>query len=227
MPHFLVWHNVLEITAVVVSVLIFAVGWNTHALRPNGTVLLLACGFLGVGLLDFSHTLSYPGMPDYLTANSVEKGINFWLAARYLAALTLLAAVALPEAGTAPSRRRPGPRYVLVAAVLSLVVVLHGILLWFPQWMPRTFVAGEGLTPVKVLAELGVIVLHGVTAVLLIPRFRRMGQFDTRLLFAAVSVMALSEVFFSLYRHHTDHFNLLGHVYKVAGYLLLYRAVFA
>ncbi|HLS98637.1 MAG TPA: EAL domain-containing protein [Porticoccaceae bacterium] len=225
-PHFLVWHNVLEITAVAVSVLIFAVGWNTHALRPNRTVLLLACGFLGVALLDFSHTLSYAGMPDYITANSVEKGINFWLAARYLVALTLLLVVVLPDARALSAPPRAAPRQVLMAATLALVLVLHVIFLGIPQLVPRTFVEGEGLTRFKVLAELGVIALHVVTALLLIPRFRPMGQFDTRLLFAAVSVMALSEVFFSLYRHHTDYFNLLGHVYKVAGYLLLYRAVF-
>src|SRR5690606_24609124 len=115
--------NVLEITAVAVSVLIFAVGWNTHALRPNRTVLLLACGFLGVALLDFSHTLSYAGMPDYITANSVEKGINFWLAARYLVALTLLLVV-LPDARALSAPPRAAPRQVLMAATLALVLVL-------------------------------------------------------------------------------------------------------
>ena len=76
--HFLALHQSLETLSIVVSALIFAVGWRTQGFNPQRGVFILACGFLGVALLDFSHMLSYVGMPDFITANSVAKGINFW-----------------------------------------------------------------------------------------------------------------------------------------------------
>jgi len=82
--HYLTLHQVLETLSIAVSALVFAVGWKAHSLNPQRNVLILACGFLGVAILDFSHMLSFAGMPDYITPNSVAKGINFWLPARYL-----------------------------------------------------------------------------------------------------------------------------------------------
>ncbi len=62
-----------ESFAVAVAVLVFAVTW--HAYRPErpANLIVLACGFLAVGLLDFAHALSYQGMPDFITPASAEK----------------------------------------------------------------------------------------------------------------------------------------------------------
>jgi exosortase/archaeosortase len=56
--HFLVLHQGLETLSIVVSALVFAVGWKAHSINPQRNVLILACGFFGVALLDFSHMLS-------------------------------------------------------------------------------------------------------------------------------------------------------------------------
>jgi diguanylate cyclase (GGDEF)-like protein/PAS domain S-box-containing protein len=45
-------------------------------------------------------------------------------------------------------------------------------------------------------------------------------------LFAAASVMALSELFFTRYADVTDVFNLLGHIYKVIAYGFIYQSIF-
>jgi PAS domain S-box-containing protein len=45
------------------------------------------------------------------------------------------------------------------------------------------------------------------------------------MLFGAVCVMAMGEYFFTLYEDVTDIYNLLGHIYKVGAYLLIYRAI--
>lgn len=105
-PGFLTWHMLLEVLAIVVAALIFAVGWNTHALHRQRNILLASCAFLGVAILDFSHMLSFPGMPDFVTPSDPEKGIHFWLAARYLAAFALLALAWRPW----QSLRTPTPR---------------------------------------------------------------------------------------------------------------------
>ncbi len=223
--HYLTLHQVLETLSITVSVLVFAVGWKAHSLNPQRNVLILACGFLGVGIVDFSHMLSFAGMPDYITPNSLSKAINFWLPARYLGALTLLWAVAMhwraPGDVATPSPRRFG----VLALVLGLVGGVHVVAFWFPHLYPQTYDA-QGLTWFKVGAEYGVVALYGVSLALLLRRSRERAAFDVARLFAAVWVMALSEIFFTFYVVATDLFNLLGHLYKVIGYYYLYRAIF-
>ncbi len=226
--NFLTWHIGLETAALVVAVLIFAVGWSTCSLHPQRNVLLLACAFLGVGLLDFSHMLSYRGMPDYVTPSGPEKAIHFWLAARYLAAGALLLVVWLPWPpidAEAPGEPRP-TRFVPLLGVLAGVALLHWLFFCHPEWLPRTFVDGQGLTAAKVYSEYGVIAIHLLTVLLLLRRLRRPSGFNVALLLGAVAMMVLSELYFTRYVSVSDLINLLGHLYKVLAYLLLYRALF-
>src|SRR5690606_11822664 len=96
--YYSVWHSTLEIRAIAISALVCAVAWTAHRAGPHAPFVVLACGFLGMLLFDLGHVLSYPGMPDYFTSNSIEKAINFWLVARYVGAVAMLAIV-LSSAG--------------------------------------------------------------------------------------------------------------------------------
>ena len=65
--HYLPLHMALETLVIVVAALTFGVVWSVRHERLPHNALLLACGFMGVGLLDFSHMLSYDGMPTFIT----------------------------------------------------------------------------------------------------------------------------------------------------------------
>lgn len=224
---YLTLHMVLETLSIAVSILVFAVGWKAHGMNPQRNVFVLACGFLGVGILDFSHMLSYASMPDYITPNSVAKGINFWLPARYLGALSLVAALLLPWGGSSLSAAAPQWRkYYALGVVLLVVACVHVLVFWYPQVLPQTYDQRSGLTPFKIASEYGVIALLAGAVVLLIHRMRAPAEFNVPQLFAAVWIMGLSEFFFTLYVSVNDYFNLLGHVYKVVAYVYLYRAIF-
>ena len=215
-------HMLLETVAVVIAVLVFAVGWNANNRELPGNTVLLACAFLGVALLDFSHALSFAGMPDYVTPSSPEKAINFWLAARTLAAVALLAVALLPWRPLA----RGTTRYLLLAAVLAATTFAHWLFLFHPGIVPRTFVPGQGLTPFKIASEVVLIALNLAAALALWMRMRKPQPFNAAALFVAVCTMAMSEFFFTLYASVTDVYNLMGHFYKVIAYLFLYRAIF-
>jgi len=105
------------------------------------------------------------------------------------------------------------------------VALLHWLFFCHPEWLPRTFVDGQGLTAAKVYSEYGVIAIHLLT-VLLLRRLRRPSGFNVALLLGAVAMMVLSELYFTRYVSVSDLINLLGHLYKVLAYLLLYRALF-
>lgn len=61
--HYLTLHQVLETLSIAVYALVFAVGWKAHSLNPQRNVLILACGFLGVAILDFCTCCHSPACP--------------------------------------------------------------------------------------------------------------------------------------------------------------------
>lgn len=221
MANYLPLHLGLETVAIVIAGLVFAVGWNAKQHQLSSNILLLSAVFLGVGLLDFSHTLSYAGMPSFITPSDPEKAINFWLSARTLAALGLLAVAWLPWGG-----KSMPPRSILLAVVLFVVAVLHALFLFYPQHVPRTFVAGQGLTGFKLAYEYGLILAYLAAAVLFLAAMRKPRNFNASGLFATACLAAMSEFFFTRYADVTDIYNLFGHIYKIAAYLFLYRAIF-
>lgn len=225
--HHLVWHNVLEILSIVISGLVFAVAWTAYRVRPQKPLVILACGFLGMALLDMGHVLSYPGMPSFFTPSSVDKAIHFWLLARYAGALAMLAIV-LRDPGS-DSLRQPASgryRYGMLAGTLVCVLAAYAWLLSYPELTPRVFDAATGLTPFKRWAEFGVVVLHLLALVVVLRSMQGTRSFHRSFLAAALVAATLSEVFFILYASADDVYNLMGHIYKVVGWVFLYRAIF-
>ena len=215
-------HMFLEMVAIVIAVLVFAVSWNAYSDKLPGNIVLLGCVFIGVALIDFSHTISFNGMPDFVTPSEPEKAINFWLVGRLLVAVTLLVVAIAPWRPFLSARTR----YILLAAVLALTAFTHWLLLFHADVLPHTFVPGEGLTPFKVVSEYAIIVICLAAAIMLWRRMRDVLPFNAAALFGAVLSMALSEFLFTLYADVTDIYNLLGHVYKAVSYLFIYRAIF-
>jgi diguanylate cyclase (GGDEF)-like protein/PAS domain S-box-containing protein len=215
-------HTIVETFTVVVAALVFSVGWNAYRRELPSNILLVACAFLGVALLDFAHMLSYTGMPDFFTPSGPQKAILFWLAARSLASLTLLAVALRPWRPLRSARSR----YRVLAAVLAAVAGLYWLILFHEDWFPVTFVPGRGLTPFKIQFEYAIIAVNLAAAGLLWRRMRHPLPFNAAGLFAVACTMAMSEFFFSVYVDFADTFNLLGHCYKVISYLFLYFAIF-
>lgn len=219
--HYLPFHIALEFVAMAVSAMVFALSWNLRRTDENSHAVTLGTGFLAVTLIDLAHTLSFAGMPDLVTPSSPEKAINFWLAARFIAAVVLLT-VAL---------RRPAhwsPRLSLVALFTALAIsaAVWWLVLIHSAWLPRTFIPGSGLTDLKIGSEYVLALLYGLAALLLYRAALRQQQPDGLWLAAAAWVLGLAELFFTLYADVTDVFNLLGHIYKAIAYMMIYRALF-
>ena len=220
--NYLPLHIVLETVSIVIAALVFAVSWNSRGKELPSNIILIGCAFLYVALIDFSHTLSFAGMPDYVTQSSAEKAINFWLFARAVAAVALLAGIILPWRPFAS----PATRYLPLTLFLVLAAATNWLLLFHPDAIPHTFVPGTGLTALKVYSEYAIAAVDVVAALILWRRMRDRLPYAAVALLGAVCAMAMSEFLFTLYADVTDIFNLLGHVYKVISYLFLYRAIF-
>lgn len=219
---FPVWlHTLSELAAVMVALMVFISAWTAQGRERTFSASLLGAGFLAVGLLDVAHLMSYKGMPDMITASSPQKAIVFWLCARYVSAAVLLAVALLPLVQPISTVQR---QLLLVAMLaLAFACILLGLLL--PEAWPLFFVEGQGLTPVKVAAEYGVVALLLAAAWLLV-RQTAQARFSSADLALAAVISVLSELCFTLYANVNDSYQLLGHAYKVLAYAFLFRAIY-
>ena len=214
-------HAVVQMFAIVVSILVFAVGWVAYSRERVGNSVVLSCAFLAVGFMDFAYTMAFPGMPDFVTPSSEGKAIDFWLAARGLAACALLYAAVRPWRPFAS----PWTRYWLLVAAFEITALVYWLVLYLEAALPVTFIPGQGPTPFKTGAEYTLIAVYMLAAAVFFARLRIERADYLRRLFTACCVIMLSELYFTFYWDLADINNLPGHLYNAIAYLLIYQAL--
>jgi len=143
-------------------------------------------------------------MPDYITTSSPEKAINFWIVARLTTSVGLLIFII----SSFPTMKKKLNKYVFFLLTLIFIVVVHWIFLFHPNIVPRTFISGEGLTNLKIYTEYLIIGLHILTLFILLNKMNQPQRYYISPLFTALSLMIISEFFFTLYNDVTDIYNL-------------------
>ncbi|MBE3068017.1 MAG: SpoIIE family protein phosphatase, partial [Chloroflexi bacterium] len=218
---YLILHTSIDFISIAVSFAIFAIGWYGYKQNHDYRNLFIALFFYAVGILDFVHSLSFVGMPDFLSPNTFSKAATFYVAARLIAAAGIFALVLAP-AGPRPSRVN---QYVLLAGVSALVGVLILIESYQPGYIPTMFVAGSGTTDFKSGIDYVIIALQVITVALL---FKRpvLGAKPAFLLQVALIISIFSELAFTQDISAYDSYNFLSHAYKAIAYYFILRAVF-
>ena len=217
------WHTLLELASMLACGAIAAVAWNARELEVPRSVHVLGSACAGALLLDLAHTLSFPGMPDLLGANTTTRTAALFMASRLLVALAMLGIAALPW------RTDHDPRWVrhLPGAVAVYVLVVVGWAFGWPESLPSLVLEGESLSFAKRAGEGLLVSLFGVAGVLFARRIAKPQPFDVASLLCAAVLMAIGEVVFTLYTRTTDLALVVGHLYKVLGFWMVYRTIVA
>ncbi|TGM45285.1 MASE3 domain-containing protein [Leptospira vanthielii] len=220
--YFLVFHNVTEIFSVIVSFSIFGLGYYSYSQSRNAHTLFLGVGFLAVGLIDFMHALGYTGMPDFITPNSGNKSSQFWIISRMITALVLFVAIYI----------KPNEKYkwaksnLLLFFTFLLVGVVFLLVIFYNDWIPKTYEQGKGLTPFKKNAEYAIIILLFLSLLLYRNANFYTSKKQLQYYLSAFIVCIFSELVFAVYTSVFDVYNVLGHIYKIGAFCLIYKAVF-
>jgi len=219
---YLLFHNIAEIFSVVVAMSIFGVGWFTYDHSKDRHILFLGAAFLAIGLMDFMHTLGYAGMPPFITPNSANKSTQYWIAVRLFSSAAFLgSAFIYPDR---PLRWHSKP--ILIATALALPLAIFTGVTFFPAEMPATFIEGVGLTPFKRISEGIIISLLILASAAYWKRMRKTGDRLLVYYLAAFVLCIFSELVFAVYKSVFDTYNVLGHIYKVVAFYLIYRGAF-
>jgi PAS domain S-box-containing protein len=224
---YLLFHNIAEFFSIMVSLSIFSVGWYTYNQSKDRHALFLSAAFLSIGLMDFMHTMASAAMPAFITPNSTNKSAQFWVAVRLFSALAfLLSAYIYKERDNKWLPKTTFSKTTLLIIALGVpAVVLTGIT-FYPSYMPDAFITGVGLTPLKIYSEYLIVFLMFLAAAAYWKRMKRSG--DSLLIYYVVAfiISGFSELVFTAYKIDFDIHNVLGHIYKVVAFCLIYVGIF-
>ena len=211
---YVLFHSLVEMFSIVVACGVFMVYWNSRRFLDNGYFLFVGIAYLCVGCIDLLHTLAYKGMgvfPD----NDGNLANQLWIAARYLESLSFVAACIFLH-------RRLNVQLVATGYATVVALILGSIFLW--GIFPDCFIDGVGVTTFKTVSE---FIICGILAASIFLLVRRKAEFDQRvfrLLLGSLIVTIASELSFSYYTNPYGVANLIGHLFKLVSFYLLYRA---
>jgi len=137
---YLLFHSLVEIVTIAIAFTLFILTWNTRKYLTNNYLKLLGIGYAFIAFIDLLHTLAYKGMPVF-PGYGANLPTQLWIGARYLQAVTLLAAPLL-------ANRKLDNRAVFggyAAAVSGLVAMVYS------GHFPDCFIEGKGLTIFKIV----------------------------------------------------------------------------
>jgi signal transduction histidine kinase/ActR/RegA family two-component response regulator len=212
--NYLVFHSLVELFSVGVAITVFIISWSSRRFLGNASLFLLGFTYLFVGFLDLLHTLSYRGMSIF--GQNQDYATQLWIASRYIESISIFIAFSLAD-----RKIKAGAVFLSYAAVTALVLL--SIFRW--NVFPVCFIEGQGLTPFKVASE---YVISAVLAGSLLIMRRRRSEYEGPLygyLFWSVVITIASELAFTLYRDKYGLMNQIGHYFKFASFLLIYKAI--
>lgn len=212
--NFLVFHTLVELFAIIVSFMLFALAWYTHRFSRDHLLIFLACGMFWVGALDIAHTLTYKGM-HLLPTEESNTPTQIWIGTRYLQAMTLF---------TAPLLARRSFDKLALFAVFGLIATLILLSIGTGRF-PDAFVEGRGLTPFKIVSEYVIMTILAGALVLLSYYRREVAPDALPLLLVSAALAIGTELAFTFYVDVYGLSNLIGHILKLFSFWAIFQAI--
>lgn len=213
--NYLLFHLVSELFAVIVSVAIFMIAWNTRATNQSPFLAFLGLSMPAVALLDLLHSVAFPGM-NIIATGDPNLPTELWIAARFAQASLFLAAPLLAE-----TRLRTGDVLLVQAGIMTCSLLA----IFAFDIMPDCYVPGAGLTPFKVISEYAISGMAALACLLLIRRRRQFEPGVYGLTLAGFALLIPQEMVFTLYNDPHGLLNAAGHLIKILSFYLLYKAI--
>lgn len=216
---FLTVHLMLELSGIIISILVSIFCCYEFQYKHQRKMLILALAFCALAMLDFVHTLSYLGMPNFITENSTNKASIYRMLARLVQSVGIFLAVFLPNKKL----------HISIVPFLCLTVLLTAAgIAAAAAYMPYLPIMYDpqlkSQTTAKIFAEYLVIFLYILTVIKLL-----ISKLDDRRdlwLVYALSFGIFGEIAFAAGDAVYDSYNLLGHMFKIISFSLLLKGFF-
>jgi len=209
------FHSLAEIFSIVIACGIFMIAWNSRRFLENNYLLFIGIAYLFVGGLDLIHTLAYKGMGVF---HGYETNLptQLWIASRYMESLSLFLAPFFF-----------GRKLKVNSVFLGYAFVTFFLLLSIFYWdiFPVCFIEGVGLTPFKKINEYIISLILLVSIFLLLKNRREFEREVLQWVVWSILLTIVSELAFTFYIDAYGLSNLIGHIFKLLSFYLIYKAI--
>ncbi len=203
-----------ELFSVFVAFSIFSITWQAYNKSRDRHSLFLGAAFLIVGILILFHLLSYPFMPEFITANSAHKAAIFLIASRMILAIFLLTSVYIHK-DTSPGLIN---RHTMVS--FSLVIsafFLASILMYRKDISPAYDPDSYSTAILFLLFVITILIL--AACYLYAKRIKKTGQNNLIfLIYGSIIIVFSNLIYFS--------YEFSGHFLIITGFFFIYLALY-
>ena len=208
------FHTFVELFAVCIAVMSFVVTWHTFSFSRSHFILFLGCGYFWVGVIDLFHALTFKNIISF-EGSYPGTTVEFWIIARIFEAFTLLLAPLTLKSAFNPLR------LFFTIGALSFAAILAV----FAKLIPDMYIAGTGLTNIKVYSEYGIIAVLLLAAVALSLKRQKIEPSTLTLLLLSIALTIMAELSFTLYSGLNDVPIIIGHFFKLFSFWAIYCAL--
>ncbi len=219
---YLIFHTIVEFASIIMCVASFLVVYYVGDRDKRLRMKVLAGILLLVGCIDFWHTFSYNGMPGLLVPSSVQGATTYWIIGRLILAGGILLCSFIPIDINVHSIHKS----VILGLPLFLSLFILYIVSYYSTALPRLFIQGEGLTPLKNWLEYAIILMMFIACINFLIEYGESKRDTLAFMIVALIVSIFSELAFTGYGSVYDTYNLLGHVYKLIASYMIFRLLF-
>jgi signal transduction histidine kinase len=212
---YVLFRSIVEIFSIIIAFGVFMIAWNLRRIITNNFILFIGVAYFFVGWIDLIHALAYKGMNIFKEFNT-DIASQLWIAGRFIESISLLAA---------PLFLRKRLRQCIVFAGYFIITFCVLLSIFYFRIFPDCFIEGRGLTWFKILSE---YLISSILAFSVIILYRQRDEFDKDVFSLIVSSILLtiaSELCFTFYVDVYGISNFTGHIFKVASFYFMYKAV--
>ena len=212
--NYLLFHSSAEIFSIVIAFSAFIIAINSPKKSEKSFLLIVGIGFGAVAFFDTSHSFTYKGMTIF-SGDTSNITIQFWIIARYIGSLSILIACFYFN------KKINLIKVMLIYILISFVLFFSVIYKIFPD----CYIDGIGLTQFKIFSEYIIMVIFAITLYKLYQNNQYFMQKTYLLVSLAVFISICQEMMFTLYVNMYGIPNMLGHLFKIVAFYLIYKAM--
>ena len=211
---YLLFHCIAELYSIIIAAVIFVIAWTMRREIDNSFYIVLGISSLFIGMIDLIHTLAYKGMNIFIGYDA-NLPTQLWIAARYLQAFSIL------FASLVVNKKLNHQILILGYSIITNALII----LIFLRIFPDCYVEGSGLTTFKIISEYIIIFILFI-AILKLHKIK--DEFEKNifyLLIGSLLTIMIAELAFTFYVSVYGLSNLIGHIFKIITFYLIYKAI--
>lgn len=212
------FHSLVEAYSCIVAGGILMISVSTYHLTKNNYFLFLGIGFLCVLILDLLHAFTFVEV--FKEGYFYDMETRFWVAARGLELLTFL----LSFKYLINPKKTFNP-YLVILVYFTVTLILTLDIFQYNFLIPTTRIEGIGITKFKINFEYFVAAGYVICCGTLFITRKKIDK--SLFIYLEISFMCkiISGLFFTMYLSVYDIYNMLGHIFKVMSFYLIYMGI--